>query len=219
TLKLKTNIGKYKFVQSNNNDILITNNEIILNNIESPSVTAPQESPENWFIWGSNGTQINGLSATGLNQKRIALPSKATSITNTALYNNEKLVSVDMSLTSITSIPNGTYGSSGTFRNDSNLISISLPPYLTSIGYTAFWSCSSLISITIPDLVNSIASDVFNSCSSLTSITMPNSVTSIGIDAFYNVPSTCTMYVSSTWNKTLATKARYSGTFSIIENI
>ncbi|MDE6289648.1 MAG: leucine-rich repeat domain-containing protein, partial [Ureaplasma sp.] len=261
TLKLKTNIGKYKFVQSNNNDILITNDEIILNNIELSAVTTPQESPENWFTWDNSGTQITGLSDIGLNQKRIVLPSKATSIANNTFYNNKTLVSVDMSLTKITSIFNGVSNGVGTFRGSYNIISITLPPSLTLIGYGAFYSCrsltsinipdsvtsigdyafrdcssltsinipdgvtsigaytfyncSSLTSITIPDSVTLIRSYTFNGCSSLTSITMPNSVTSIGTRVFTNVPSTCVMNVSSTWDRTLATNAGYEGIFVV----
>ncbi|MDE6289636.1 MAG: leucine-rich repeat domain-containing protein, partial [Ureaplasma sp.] len=187
TLKLKTNIGKYKFVQSSSNEILIKNNEIILNNIQFPSIISPQESPEEWFTWSS--TQITGLSDIGLNQKRIVLPSKATSITNYAFYNNKTLVSVDMSLTKITSIPRGYSSGSSLFKNSSNLVSISLPLSLKSIGMFTFQDCSSLTSITIPDGVTSIESYIFNKCSSLTSITIPDGVTSINIYPFSNCSS------------------------------
>ncbi|MDE6289675.1 MAG: leucine-rich repeat domain-containing protein, partial [Ureaplasma sp.] len=288
-IQLKNNIGKYKFIpyQTITNDILITSNEILLNNIQLPTNVTPQESPEDWFTWDSNGNQITGLSDIGLNQKRIVLPSKATSISNDAFYKNESLVSVDMSLTKITSIPNGINNGVGIFRQCLNIISISLPSSLisigygafanctsltsinipddvtlieaytfancssltsinipddvtsignsvfnscisltsinipdgvTSIGYYAFRDCSSLTSITIPDGVTSIGTSAFDGCTSLTSITMPNSVVSIGTSVFMNVPSTCVMNASSTWNQTLAINAGYKGTFNIISS-
>ncbi|MDE6289191.1 MAG: leucine-rich repeat domain-containing protein, partial [Ureaplasma sp.] len=145
-IQLKNNIGKYKFTsyQSITNNISITNEVITLNNIQIPTNVTPQESPEDWFTWDSNGNQITGLSDVGLNQKRIVLPSKSTSITNDAFYNNKTLVSVDMSLSKITSIPNGIGDGVGTFKHCLNIISISLPPSLTSIGYGAFYNCNSL---------------------------------------------------------------------------
>ncbi|MDE5599398.1 MAG: leucine-rich repeat domain-containing protein, partial [Ureaplasma sp.] len=75
---------------------------------------------------------------------------------------------------------------------------------------------SSLTSINIPDGVTTIGKYAFYNCSSLTSIKMPNSVTSIETGVFTNVPSTCVMNVSSTWDQTLATNADYKGTFNIL---
>ena len=65
-----------------------------------------------------------------------------------------------------------------------DILSVSLPEGLTSIGGYAFESCSSLTSITLPNSVTSIGYSAFEDCSSLTSITIPNSVTSIGGYAF-----------------------------------
>jgi len=65
------------------------------------------------------------------------------------------------------------------FSNYTNLISISIPNSVTTIGTSAFNGCG-LTSITIPNSVTSIGSSMFNNCYNLTSINIPNTVTSIG---------------------------------------
>ena len=81
-----------------------------------------------------------------------------------------------------------------TFRDCKNLVSVTIPDSVMSIGYSAFSSCSSLSSITIPDSVTSINSSAFSGCASLFSITIPNGVTSIDGSAF----SGCTSLSSIT---------------------
>ena len=53
-----------------------------------------------------------------------------------------------------------------------DILSVSLPEGLTSIGDCAFRFCSSLTSITIPNSVTSIENDAFSGRSSLTPITL-----------------------------------------------
>ncbi len=87
-------------------------------------------------------------------------------------------------LTSVT-IPNYvTRIGYGAFSDCSSLTSVTIPNYVTSIGSQAFWYCSSLTSVTIPNSVTSIGSQAFSYCSSLTSVTIGNSVASIGYGAF-----------------------------------
>ena len=78
-----------------------------------------------------------------------------------------------------------------------DILSVSLPEGLTSIGSDAFSSCSSLTSIILPNSVTSIGSRAFYDCSSLTSITIPNSVTSIGSGAFAGCSSLTSIVVES----------------------
>ena len=70
-----------------------------------------------------------------------------------------------------------------------NIIEITIPDSVTSIGYGAFGMCINLTKITIPDSVTSIGGFAFEMCQSLTSITIGNSVTSIGNFAFVDCSS------------------------------
>ena len=88
------------------------------------------------------------------------------------------------------SLPEGLTSIGGyAFESCSSLTSITLPNSVTSIGYSAFEDCSSLSSITLGNSVTSIGGAAFRYCSSLTSFTLPNSVTSIGDGAFYGCSS------------------------------
>ena len=69
------------------------------------------------------------------------------------------------------------------FCNCSNLISVTIPVGVTSIGELAFGDCS-LTSITIPESVTSIADYAFQSWIGQTPIIIPEGVTSIGDYAF-----------------------------------
>ena len=74
-------------------------------------------------------------------------------------------------------------GSAFYFNND--MISVTIPDSVSSIGDYAFQFCDNLISVTIPDSVTNIGKMAFFSCRNLTSLTIPDSVTSIGESAFW----------------------------------
>lgn len=71
------------------------------------------------------------------------------------------------------------------FFDCSNLKSITIPDYITTIGESAFYGCTGLTSITIPNSVTSIDSDAFSNCDNLTSIVIPDSVTNLGGNVFH----------------------------------
>jgi len=154
---------------------------------------------------GTMGTADNGwtqlLSALNTGDKLVALDlSGSTRSSNSASFTTGSVnVTAAPGLTGLRQIvsivlPSTTITSTGTFRNCTNLTSITIPDSVTSIGAEAFSGCTSLTSITIPDSVTSIGDGAFYDCTSLTSITIPDSVTSIGTLAFYG----CTNLTSIT---------------------
>jgi hypothetical protein len=93
----------------------------------------------------------------------------------------------------ITSIGNQVFARYDTYLDEDEIpsigivieiISITIPDGVTSIGKSAFYHCDNLTSITIPDSVTLIGEWAFGHCDNLTSITIPDNVTSIGDNAF-----------------------------------
>lgn len=77
-----------------------------------------------------------------------------------------------------------------------DIIEITIPDSVTSIGDYAFRSCESLEKIIMPDSVTSIGDYAFNMCRSLKEITIPDSVTSFGRNPFAACDSLATIKVS-----------------------
>ena len=76
---------------------------------------------------------------------------------------------------------------------NTEIIELSIPNSVTSIGFYAFQNCSGLTSVTIPNSVTSIGYNAFRGCSGLTSVTIGNSVTSIENYAFSGCNSLTTV--------------------------
>lgn len=72
----------------------------------------------------------------------------------------------------------------GAFTDCTELISVTIPDSVTSIGDAAFRGCAKLTSIVIPDSVMSFGQGAFEDCTELTSVTISAGVTSIGDGAF-----------------------------------
>ena len=82
------------------------------------------------------------------------------------------------------------------FYGRDDLIAVTIPGSVTSIGWYAFSGCTSLTSVTIGNSVTSIGWYAFSGCTSLTSVAIGNSVTSIGWYAFYNCTSLESVYIT-----------------------
>ena len=102
-----------------------------------------------------------------------------TKIGNDSFRNCSELISV--------SIPNSvkTMGSYA-FSESSNLTSVTIGNSLTNIGYAAFWKCNGLVLTTIPNSVTKIDDYAFQDCTGLTSLALPTCLKEIGDNAFRN---------------------------------
>ena len=107
-------------------------------------------------------------------------------IKTTLIDSSDKYVYLDLSDSTIISIPNYAFckpilvGNAimGYEGSCTTLVGINIPNSVTSIGQHAFDGCTSLISITIPNSVISIGSRAFIDCTSLTSVTFQGTITS-----------------------------------------
>ena len=93
--------------------------------------------------------------------------------------NNTKFVNINLTGSTITSIPNDS------LRYCTSLAGITIGGSVVSIGTYAFSGCTGLTSATIGNSVTVIGKDAFSGCTSLAAVTMGSGVTSIGEAAFY----------------------------------
>ena len=153
-----------------------------------PSGHCSQPEPQavltdgDWFyVVENDGATITGSTATG----RVKIPRRLgrymTKKVGLGAFSNsaDELISVSIP-NSVTSI-----GDSA-FSGCTELTSVSIPDSVTSIGEFAFGACAGLRRITLPNGVTSIGESTFNSCTELTNVVIPDSVTSIGDAAFAN---------------------------------
>ena len=66
----------------------------------------------------------------------------------------------------------------------SNILSVTIPQGVTSIGKKAFYDCKKLTTLVLGEDIKTIGNYAFKNCTSLTGVTIPQSVISIGYYAF-----------------------------------
>ena len=87
---------------------------------------------------------------------------------------------------------------SGVFTGLTKLTHITVPEWITTLGYATFQNCSALETVVLPAALSSLSSYCFDGCSSLTDITLPNGITSIPQYCFQNCTALTTLTVPST---------------------
>lgn len=83
------------------------------------------------------------------------------------------------------------------FEANWDIVSVTMPNGLTTIGESAFMDCGSLTTVTIPETVSTIRRAAFASCSSLTSITLPETVSIVMEEAFTGCGSLADLIVKN----------------------
>lgn len=111
----------------------------------------------------------------------INLPNLIT-LEGPKTFRNTKIVGIT-SLGSITTLPNGSGGNGGIFRDCTELESAILPNTLTTVGPYTFSGCSSLVSINLPQSITTIGAYSFGSIPAHFEVNVPN-LTSIDSGAF-----------------------------------
>ena len=72
------------------------------------------------------------------------------------------------------------------FENHTELVSVSIPDTVRSIGERAFSGCTQLMNVSFPASLTYIGNHAFYNCAQLLALNLPDSVTFIGEYAFYN---------------------------------
>jgi len=129
-----------------------------------------------------------------INAKNLVLWNISDTIKSSGKY-----VSIDLSGSPITTIPNFAFCDEDTKEGCTGLIGITLPNSVTGIGDYAFAGCSGLNSLAIPKNVHTIGTLAFIGCTSLNSLTIPDRVVIIYDGAF----AYCTSLTSVTIPKSV----------------
>lgn len=98
-------------------------------------------------------------------------------------YNNITTIVIPEKVTYLGETKNVIRIGESAFAKCSELVSVTIPNSIVSIGQGAFNLCA-LVSLNIPNSVKSIEESAFLACNALSSISFGNSVTSIGFKAF-----------------------------------
>ena len=142
----------------------------------------------------TNLTIPDGITSIGeyafkncVNIQSITLAPSVTDVATTAFYGcNATLLTGDASAISTIT------------QNYSKNTMYSVVLTGTSVPSESFKNCTNLTSVTISDNVLSVGNSAFSGCKSLTSVTIPDGVTSIGVDAFRGCYRLIEVYNKST---------------------
>ena len=125
----------------------------------------------------------------------ITIPNTCTYISEDAFSRCGNITTATIPVDAIPALPgdnlervtvtNGTSIPDNAFSGCRDLISVTFPDTITSIGYCAFYNCANLESIEIPDGVTHIGYHAFYNCRTLEVVDIPDTVTSMGDAVFH----------------------------------
>ena len=107
-------------------------------------------------------------------------------------------------------------GSALTFFQ-TNVVSVEIPPSVTTIGGYAFYNCGTLTKVVIPKSVKTIGHHAFRECSSLKAVSIPDDITIIERECFWGCTGLKTIKLPKAL-KIIEEKA-FSGCVSVINII
>ena len=165
-------------------------------------------------IDGKPVTVIGQNAFWGNRLSKVTIPKSVTTIQYGAFENCWFLGTVTFPAESVlTTIGNGAFEGTG------NLLSVTLPDSVTSIGkycfkessvqkvklssgmkeipWQAFSECKRLKTVEIPNGITTIGENAFYNCTALTEVSLPNTVTDVGERAFYCCESVAALKLSS----------------------
>ena len=111
------------------------------------------------------------------NQTDANIPAAVTSLGNYAFAYCSGLKEA--------SVPEGITTLVGTFRDCTNLETVTLPDTIKKLGVNVFMSCTNLTEVNVPDTVTAIGENCFAHCANLSNIPLPPGLTELGTSAFY----------------------------------
>ncbi|MBR2195931.1 MAG: leucine-rich repeat protein [Salinivirgaceae bacterium] len=125
----------------------------------------------------TSATKFGNISVEGM------MPNDGISRIGDALRNKtDQSVPIALDLSGVSgmqTIPGSVNGEPTNFARCLNLVSITLPEGITSIGEYAFHGCTSLASVSIPEGVTSIGSRAFEGCDLSEGFALPEGITTI----------------------------------------
>lgn len=104
----------------------------------------------------------------------------------TGYYGNDSDLSIPQTINnrSVTQIGDHAFDHADSDDELINLLSVTIPNGVTSVGEDAFWGCRNLVSVNLPDSVSEIGSAAFQCCFNLKNINIPSSLTVLNNSVF-----------------------------------
>ena len=152
--------------------------------------------------------QLTGNPYTGCPLTKIDIdPNTNIAYKNGILYDTaEYTVLIAMNAVGDITLPNSVYEIAAGAFADSKITSITIPARITNIGTGTFKNCTELETVTFENGVTAIGSEAFRGCTSLKRIDIPESVTTIGD----YVCAGCTSLVNASFADKLDANDKYT---------